>query len=450
MRCRLAVLAVAAVPVCAVDIDHDDSSLAAQPVAIGAGARAMGMGGAFAAVADDATASTWNPAGLTQCERPEASLSASLTRFRAESVDGSADQDTRAEIDHAAAMLPFFALGCMQTVGVSWMRQYDMGRSVAWETITTGDLSVDERQTRQREGSLATLGVTWAVEPTPGLSFGATLNRWDDRLTGASSYEEHATLAGTSVFSDAGLELFRTVDTVDIDSEMEVRSGTSLVLGAMWQATPWLTMGAVFRPAATLDLRRERHSVQVLEQSSFGFPDPTSVTTTHSTTDFTVRMPPMATLAFALRPDDARTLAFDATWTRWAEFRILEGSDQSSPLSPAVDPEDFPDLWTLRLGYEQAVVLDRVVLVPRVGAVVEWTPAITEAPDMTRTDEVEADSDRWLGASAGLGVFTRSVLWDLAVQVRHARDAGSGQFTSADESADVTLVTLRGGVTVQF
>ncbi|HBR28706.1 MAG TPA: hypothetical protein DD789_04595, partial [Firmicutes bacterium] len=32
----------------------------------GMGGRAMGMGGAFTAVADDGTAAYWNPAGLTQ------------------------------------------------------------------------------------------------------------------------------------------------------------------------------------------------------------------------------------------------------------------------------------------------------------------------------------------------------------------------------------------------
>lgn len=40
----------------------------------GAGARAEGLGGAFIGVADDATAIVWNPAGLAQLERPEASL----------------------------------------------------------------------------------------------------------------------------------------------------------------------------------------------------------------------------------------------------------------------------------------------------------------------------------------------------------------------------------------
>ena len=48
----------------------------------GAGARAAGMGGAFIGVADDATAITWNPAGLTQLYRPEVSL---VTRYIAES-----------------------------------------------------------------------------------------------------------------------------------------------------------------------------------------------------------------------------------------------------------------------------------------------------------------------------------------------------------------------------
>jgi long-subunit fatty acid transport protein len=41
---------------------------------MGAGARAMGMGGAFTAIADDATAASWNPAGLAQLTKPEASL----------------------------------------------------------------------------------------------------------------------------------------------------------------------------------------------------------------------------------------------------------------------------------------------------------------------------------------------------------------------------------------
>src|SRR6187401_373432 len=40
----------------------------------GSGARALGMGGAFLARADDATAASWNPAGLSYLRAPELSF----------------------------------------------------------------------------------------------------------------------------------------------------------------------------------------------------------------------------------------------------------------------------------------------------------------------------------------------------------------------------------------
>jgi hypothetical protein len=43
-------------------------------LSLGVGGRALGLGGAFVGVADDATASYWNPAGLAQLDRRELSL----------------------------------------------------------------------------------------------------------------------------------------------------------------------------------------------------------------------------------------------------------------------------------------------------------------------------------------------------------------------------------------
>ena len=51
----------------------------------GAGSRALGMGGAFVAVADDATAAMWNPAGLVRVTRLE--LEAGQTNYFAHDVN---------------------------------------------------------------------------------------------------------------------------------------------------------------------------------------------------------------------------------------------------------------------------------------------------------------------------------------------------------------------------
>ena len=48
--------------------------ISSSPNPVGSGARALGMGGAFIGVADDATAASWNPGGLIQLETPEASI----------------------------------------------------------------------------------------------------------------------------------------------------------------------------------------------------------------------------------------------------------------------------------------------------------------------------------------------------------------------------------------
>ena len=56
-------------------VDQDELDLTSQSnIVLGVGARALGMGGAFLARADDATAASWNPAGLSYLRRPEVSI----------------------------------------------------------------------------------------------------------------------------------------------------------------------------------------------------------------------------------------------------------------------------------------------------------------------------------------------------------------------------------------
>ena len=93
---------------------HDRIDLTGQQnLTLGAGARAYGMGGAFIARADDATAASWNPAGLTQLESPEFSavyrFSAREDSHQSSSRDLLTDRDhySNHELNYASAIYPF-------------------------------------------------------------------------------------------------------------------------------------------------------------------------------------------------------------------------------------------------------------------------------------------------------------------------------------------------------
>jgi long-chain fatty acid transport protein len=106
---------------------------------LGAGARAMGMGGAFTAIADDATAASWNPAGLAQLTKPEASLVydtyTSDVSFKDQGQDVFAagysfqyeDQNDKADLDYKALSFASF-LYPFEVAGRNLVTQFSYSR----------------------------------------------------------------------------------------------------------------------------------------------------------------------------------------------------------------------------------------------------------------------------------------------------------------------------------
>lgn len=425
-------------------LDATAADFGIQPVALGAGARALGMGGAFSAVADDATAVTWNPAGLTQCERPEVALSLGWYHSEAQTRDdGTRSSDDQA-LDHVSGLVPFFAFGCQQVVGVAWQRQYDFTRALAWREDLVdipNDFELHAVESHDSDGSFATLGLSYAIEVHPGLSLGVTINRWDDAWTGASHYNSSGTSQTVVIFS--GITQTQLYEST---AEMHVVDGTSLVLGGFWQAAPALTLAVVAKPTYELHLE---HQAQVHSVTDDGFGNVTD-TSYPQTTQAMLRHPSSLTLGAAWRHDDLHTVSCEATATRWSQYRVDDGVNRFSPVNLYVDPADFADLWTLRLGYEYVAILPQVILVPRLGLLLEDLPATTTAPSLSSFTEVEASYDRWWGATAGLSVCQRRWIWDLGAQVRYGNDVGAGQYVAIDQTVDMLVTTVRLGLTVQF
>ena len=82
----------------------------AKPVDLAMGARAFGMGGAFAAIADDATAAYWNPAGLSQLEY----ITFSETNWLLAEVE-------KVNVNYFNAVFPLSGVG---TVAGGWLLQH--------------------------------------------------------------------------------------------------------------------------------------------------------------------------------------------------------------------------------------------------------------------------------------------------------------------------------------
>ena len=123
----------------------------------GAGARGLGMGGAFFAVADDATASYWNPAALTQLERKE---------FTAMQATMFAD-----------TTLNFFTYAHPTTTHGTWALSMTQLKSVGFEKISiTADPSTDDIVSIKSLGTFDSteraLAFSWGRDVSEKLSFG--------------------------------------------------------------------------------------------------------------------------------------------------------------------------------------------------------------------------------------------------------------------------------------
>lgn len=415
-------------------------NLGSSPIPVGAGPRALGMGGAFSAVADDATAATWNPGGMTQLERIELGVSVGWYRHDARQEDGEHNRRSDFDLDHASAIIPFHAFGCQQTIGFAWQRQFDFTRELSTSSRTVGPMSTTTQTVEvDAEGAFSSVGLSYAIELHPGLSLGATVQAWGSNLTGRSRYERDMLENNitTLVFPPVTL-----ANSVDEHIEQEVDEGYSAVIGLWWQAFPELTVAVVVKPTYKLRLATERDLTLTGNGQTVVLP------TEHTSTDF--HYPTSATLGLAWRHGDRNTIACDATWTDWSRYRVVESGTATSPVNAFIPPGDFDDGIAIRLGYEHLMLFDEMVTAVRVGALYEEVPGASPTPSATQLSQTHAVLDRYYGFTAGTSLCFDHLLYDLGAQVRYGREVGTGQDAPPDSAADVMTITVRLGIAYQF
>lgn len=179
---------------------------------LGAGARAAGMGGAFTALADDASAASFNPAGLALLVTPEVSFAFDarerhddhapftvLTSDGADRYTGSRDELASGGLNFAAFTLPFTVAERNLTVQLFTHRLVDFtfdGSRTFQQLEESGEATAAYRQRIDQDGAISTVGLAAAYQWTQRLSLGLTLAHWQGDWSFATETRETEVASG--------------------------------------------------------------------------------------------------------------------------------------------------------------------------------------------------------------------------------------------------------------
>jgi long-subunit fatty acid transport protein len=369
----------------------------------GDGARAIGTGGAFIAIADDATAVSYNPAGLAQLLRPEASLvvqgiSRDLSFTGATGLVGTqptAFEDTQNSDKHARPSFASFAIpwkrdGLNTVLLFSYQRVFDFAFDSSLNYLATasgGSTTQAISQAIHQTGGIDQYSVGLGAELSPRILVGASLNSWQGRWTFSSTSLRQT--SGISEAFDSNL------------SQDSVFKGVNFNLGIIWRSD-WVNLGAVYRSPFTA-------TYTFTDQYSY-----VSTTTgqpasqTSPATDVAVKWPSTLGWGLGLHLDPRVQVTADWSKTDWSRARYSATGSSYDQLNwfdflQASNTRDAQDFHT---GVEWiAWQGERLVLPLRAGYFSEPQPMV---------DPVTLEQKVLKGWTLGLGLKVRDLTFDLA------------------------------------
>jgi hypothetical protein len=373
----------------------------------GAGARALGMGGAFIAVADDATAATFKPAGLAQLLKPEISFVGqaiqrrvsyqefqTTTRGRQLAVGDSLIGHQHFDPLLLSAMAPLRVGDRRLAVHLSAQRAYTLGEGdsrALSETPVDGGAASAIGQSIHQSGQIDLYTLALAYECSQRILLGAAWNQWRGRWDLDTASTQDAGGAVQSLRFHQGNRL----------------DGQNFTLGLLWRWPHWslgLVHGTAFRADYGFDYR--------VDTSLRAAPTAVSATTG-------LHWPDTSGIGLAIRPDPAWLLVADLQYTPWSEAKFIGGQ-------AGLDGLGFFNLrrtgggqnaTVLRLGVEHLWLSSGGTLVPlRLGASREPQPLV---------DPVTGEQRVMYGVSLGSGLKRGRYTLDLAYRYAWGRRRAS-------------------------
>lgn len=419
-------------PSMAANID-EEITMSSSPNPVGSGARALGMGGAFIAIADDATAAAWNPAGIIQLELPEVSVVGAWSH-RANNFTYDAFAETTGlqtsdtgELNYLSAVKPFNFWGYNMVASINYQHLYDFSQNNRFSYTKRnkyGNLTLnqDVDVAITMDGSLRTMSPALAVQISPQLTVGVTLNFWKDPLDG-NKWRVRYVRNETGSFNRN--DYIITSDTLD---EYDF-SGGNFHLGLLWNINPVFTLGLVFKSPFTADLTRNVNAQRTLSYPAI--PEYDSFTSTSQSEKQEMNMPMSYGIGLAARLNDSFSLSLDLYRTHWDDYSIktADGSKVSPITGGNFDAADVDPTTQVRFGAEYLFISPKYVIPLRGGIFYDPEPA----PDR---------KDDFFGFTMGSGISWKKIILDISYQYRFGNRAYSRLIGNQTSYRDVDQHTV--------
>jgi len=414
----------------------------------GAGARGLGMGGAFIAVADDGTAASFNPAGLAQLRRTEIAFVGFSDRLQSSvtvpGLPSFTDETKHGALDFAGIGVPFQVAGRNFTLQLSYQRSVDLfgrGRATVIDTIDLSDIDPDlsgvgeviANVEPEQKGAFRTASVSAGWQLTTKLALGLGINYWfaDWNARGTSDFRLRARLPNLP--QPLEVPLFST----EFNQDQKMR-GVNANLGLLVRY-PWLSIGAVARTPFDGSYDLDENNVETVYETG----RPLGSRKVSYTARSQMHVSWGVGAGIAIRPFRGLTLAADYTRAEWSRTTLAnvpngalltpEQRDANDDPLPVFTDRNFFDLlpapqtstentsqW--RAGAEYLVSFSKLIVPLRAGLFRDRSPIVDLGASEGRLIE---------GWTLGAGLNFSKLVLDVAFERR--------------ESEGPLLLRLRGG-----
>lgn len=432
-------------------------------IVLGSGARALGMGGAFLARADDATAASWNPAGLSYLRRTEASVVGVSNRFeqdvsrvvvRSNVTFRQTGRDTlRATgADFASFAYPLRLRERLGAVQVAYQRVFSFSGDRSFEGFASfpGVLPREIPFTTVASGGFDTVSFAAGLQVHSRARIGVAINRWFggfsqtvDRFPAEPPDPERP---GQSIVARK------------ITSDWQLR-GTNANVGFIVTPIPELNIGVVYKSPLDGDLTLYKERIdkdQGADPVTNFYPtDPLEAPNVR------LRLPEVRGIGLAYSASNRLTISADVTETRWSRatiedfFTLRGGKDEPPDLYsdrlpfPAIEAQRQADSRQIRAGLEWIWIpgsQSSSLLVPlRAGVFRDGQPVFQKVTDtvsgVTRDEKVSFN-----GFTFGLGIDIDGKLIDFA----YVRESGRVSRDVDGQDRDVRYQRFLASVIVRF